>query len=200
MSARTLRVVGLDLSLTSTGVSDGDTHRVIQTSPHEQLEARLDRLVRGVVSFALAAPSESSRWPMAATADLAVIEGASYGSKGSGVEQLAALRLMVRHRLWRLGIPFALVAPSTLKLYVTGHGRASKPEMVKALDDRHGTALRTVKVKDGRYDMADAMALAAMGCDHVGQPLPELPDPHRPHPYRASLETVTWPDLVSDDG
>lgn len=198
MSARALRVIGLDLSLTSAGLSDGVTHRVIQTSPDERLEARLDRLVRGVVSFALASPSACAWWPFGAGADLAVIEGASYGSKGSGVEQLSALRLMVRHRLWRLGIPFALVAPSTLKAATTGNGRASKPMMVAAVDERHGTALAAVKVKDGRYDMADALGLAAMGYSHVGQPLPV----HFPAPPvgQSSVDVVVWPDLVSDDG
>lgn len=197
MSARPLRVVGLDLSLTSSGISDGQSAHVIQTGPDELLEARLDRLVRGVVSFVLSPTQWTDTQPQGTLADLVVIEGASYGSKGSGVEQLSALRLMVRHRLWRMAVPFALVAPPTLKLYTTGNGKATKPQMVAAVDERHMTGFASVKVKDGRDDLADAFALAAMGYDHVGQPLPAhfpAPPPHRP-----SLLTPKWPDLVSDD-
>jgi Holliday junction resolvasome RuvABC endonuclease subunit len=184
-----MRVVGLDLSLTSTGMSDGRTTDVVQTSPDEVLEARLDRIVRGVMSFVLS----NLHRPVA---DLAVIEGASYGSKGSGVEQLSALRLMVRHRLWRMGVPFALVAPATLKAYTTGNGRASKQDMVAAVAARYEHDFSVCKVKDGRYDMADAFALAAMGHDHAGQPLHRSPGAS--WPGRQSLDVVKWPDLYGD--
>lgn len=188
-----LRVVGLDLSLTSTGMSDGQTHHAVQTSTDACLEARLDLIVQTAMDFVFWAPAQRHQW----TADLVVIEGASYGSKGSGVEQLSALRLMVRHRLWRRRIPFALVAPSTLKAYTTGNGHASKQEMVSAVDARYRAHLADVKVKDGRYDRADALALAAMGYDHVGQALPSYVVNSDPH--RDSLASVKWPGLVSDD-
>ena len=181
-----MRAVGLDLSLCSTGLSDGRYTKVVQTSPDTGcLEARLDHIARGVVSFVLADGG----------ADLAVIEGASYGSKGSAVEQLAALRLLVRHRLWRLNIPFALVAPSTLKLYVTGDGRATKPQMVAAVAARYAHDFAGVKVKDGRYDMADAFGLAAMGYDQSGHALLD----RATTPDRTSLTSVTWTVLYSDD-
>lgn len=188
---RPMRVVGLDLSLTSTGLSDGRSTFVIQTKPSEVLEARLGRLVQGAMDFVLWSPEGRHQ----RLADLVVIEGASYGSKGSGVEQLSALRLMVRHRLWKRGVPFALISPSTLKTYTTGNGRASKPEMVAAVDARHGTDFAAVKLAHGRYDMADALGLAAMGYDHVGRPL--TVDPAGPN--RSSLDSVTWPGLLSDD-
>lgn len=182
----TLRVVGLDLSLTCTGLSDGLVHEAIRTGPHEVMEARLDRLVRGVVSFVV----------RLRVADLAVIEAPAFSRTGPGHEELAALRCMVRHRLWRLAVPFALVPPTTLKLYTTGHGAASKAAMVDAVDGRHGAALGAVRAAHGRYDMADALALAAMGYDHVGQPLPQrFP---APPPHRKSLAAVSWPDLLSD--
>lgn len=179
-----MRVVGYDVSLTSTGLSDGTRTDVIQTSPDERLEVRLDRLLRGMVSFALADGG----------ADLAVIEGPSYGSQGQGREALDALRIMLRHKLWRLHIPYALIPPSTLKKYTTGNGRATKQQMVAAVDERHATGLVAYRVgADGRYDRADAFALAAMGYDHVSQHLPyhmPAPPPHRP-----SLLGIDWPDL-----
>lgn len=194
------RVIGFDLSLSSSGMSDGQTTRVVQTSPDERLEARLDRQVRGAVSFALSpAAGGLDDFPQGCNADLAVIEAGAFsrGSQSQAAEILSALRMMVRHRLWRLGIPYAMVSPSTLKAYAAGHGQATKQQMVAAVDERHRAGLADVKVKDGRYDMADALALAAMGYDRVNWPLPvHFP---APPPHRASLDAVVWPELVIDD-
>lgn len=182
------RVVGLDPSLTSTGISDGLTVHVVQTSPEEQLEARFDRIMRACVTFIL------TPGPRGPRADLVVIEGPAFGAKGNAVDQLAGLRLLLRHRLWRLDIPFAIVPPSTLKAYTTGHGRASKAEMVAALAERHGLDLKAYKVSHGKYDMADAYALAAMGYTRLGQPLLSRGGP--PAPLK-SLLAVDWPDVVA---
>lgn len=178
-----MRCIGLDISLTSTGLSDGTRTEVIQTSPKELIEERMDRITRGIVSFALADKG----------ADLAVIEWSSYGSHGG--EELAALRYMARVRLWRLHIPVAVVAPATLKKYVTGDGRATKPQMVAAVDSRYGQDFSGVKLAHGRYDMADAFGLAATGYDRSGCPL----GGRLAAADRSSLDSVTWPDLLSDD-
>jgi Holliday junction resolvasome RuvABC endonuclease subunit len=201
VSARRLRVIGLDISLTSTGVSDGQSRHAIQTAPGERLEARMDRIVRGCVSFALSPTQWTDDFPQGYTADLAVIEGGAFsrGAQSEAAEILSGLRFMVRHRLWRLGIPYAMVTPSTLKLYTTGTGSATKQQMVAALDNRYRAGLAAVKVKDGRYDQADALALAAMGAAHLGQPLGWY-DWSQPHVDRkATLDVVDWPELLSDD-
>lgn len=175
------RVVGLDLSLTSTGISDGYQYEVVQTNSGQRTEERLDRLTRAVVRYVL-----SGDLPV-----LAVIEGSSFGSRGPGHEETATLRLMVRHRLWRLAIPFAIVPPTTLKLFTTGEGRASKQQMAEAMRGVFRGDIGSIKVKDGRYDVADATALAAMGYHHIGFP---CSDPARPD----AADKVEWPDLISD--
>ena len=181
-----LRVVGIDLSLTSTGVSDGLIHRAFRTSPRTPLEARLEEIRGQVRGFAT-----SLR-----VADLAVIEAPAYSRSGPGHEELAALRGVVRHMLWMRRIPFALVPPSTLKLYTTGYGAASKQDMVKAVDARYGSQMAVQRVCEGRWDMADALALAAMGYDHLGHPLPTATGAYEPH--RDSLDAVRWPELLSE--
>lgn len=171
-----LRVIGCDISLTSTGLSDGVSHHVVQTSPTERLEARLDRITRGVVSLATASPLSAlevmpREWRTRA-ADLAVIEGSAYSrNKQTGHEELAALRLMVRHRLWRLGVPFAVVSPTSLKLFTTGYGKATKQQMAAVVGSRYGIDWSSILVKDGRYDQVDALALAAMGYSKLKQSL-----------------------------
>ena len=183
-----MRCVGLDLSLTSTGISDGRYTKVVQTTNADCLESRLDQIVRAVGLTVNAFHGT----------DLAVIEAPAW-SKASqtGHEELSALRVMVRHLLWKADVPYALVPPTTLKMATTGHGKATKQQMVSAVDERHGTGFINVMVKDGRYDQADAFALAAMGYARVGQPLavhfPAAPIGHQ------SMHAVKWPTLLSDD-
>lgn len=182
------RVVGLDLSLTSTGMSDGQTHYATQTTPDQCDEERLNDIILSVRHF-LDCAGGWDQYP-----NLVVIESSAYTSNHQkGHEELATIRRMARRDCWLRGIPFALVSPTTLKLYTTGSGMATKPEMLAALiRDAVGTAeeLPGVKVKDGRYDMADALALAAMGYAHIHR-LNE-PEAH----YRPALDTVKWPHLT----
>ena len=184
-----MRVVGLDLSLTSTGMSDGQSHRVTQTSPDDPLEYRMDRITCCAREFANGSNGVGSR------AGLAVIEAGAFsrGSQSAAAEYLSALRFMVRRELWLMGIPFAMISPTSLKLYTTGYGKATKLQMVEAVKARHGLDLSGVLVKYGRYDMADAIALAAMGYAWMGQPLPT----EGPPPPRQPLLVAKWPIMPS---
>lgn len=178
------RVVGLDLSLTSAGMSDTTKHMVVKTGPEDCIEQRLDTLVDRAMWFCTMIGRPY--------ADLVVIEGSAFSkNQQKGHEELAAIRLMMRHALWSQGIPFAVVPPSTLKLYTTGHGKATKPQMAAALKERHGLDLSKTKVSAGRYDMVDAYALAAMGLHHLGERLPS----EGPPPPMKSLFAVPWPPL-----
>lgn len=179
-----VRVVGLDLSLTSSGMSDGARHEVVQTGPHEVTEERLDRIIRAVVRFTVGSGGGDQ-------ADLAVIEGAAFAAPGRAQHELAAIRLMVRHRLWRLQIPFAMVPPTTLKRYVTGSGDAGKPEMAACVARQYGWDPTEVKLSQGRYDRVDALGLAAMGYDHLNEPIGNAT-------CRDSLNAVTWPEMLRD--
>lgn len=167
-------VIGLDLSLTCTGVAGAgwtDYIRPKNLTGHP----RLAFLVDTVVSFIK-------------QADLVVIEGPSFGA---GVahrhEDLAGLRVMVRHACWRRDIPYAIVPPSCRALYAAGKGNASKGEVRTAIAERYGIELEGV----GRYDQADAMALAAMGLHHLGHPLAEVPERNA-----TALGSCQWPDQL----
>lgn len=186
-----LRVVGLDLSLTSTGMSDGQSVHAVKTNPKGLLEARMDAILCEALTFIYSPTQWTDDHPEGKRAGLVVIEGAAFGARGNAVDQLAGLRMIVRHRLYRMDIPFAVVPPSTLKMYTTDYGGASKAQMVSALADRHGLDLSLHKVSQGKYDMADAYALAAMGYARIGQPLETF---GQPGPIR-SLQAVKWPDL-----
>lgn len=161
-----LRVVGADLSLTSTGLSDGALTYAVQTPLDDLIEVRLGEIVREVVRMALPGVGQCK-------ADLVVIEGSAYSKNVQrGHEELAALRLMVRYRMHRLRIPVAVVTPTQLKMWATGYGKATKAQMVAAMAERYRFDGNAVLVREGRYDMADALALAAMGYRAVNQPIP----------------------------
>lgn len=179
------RVVGLDLSVTSTGMSDGVNHRVTQTPADMPIDCRMHRIADRAGSFVAGSCDFEP-------ADLVVIEAGAFsrGAQSEAAEWLSALRYLVRVRLWSDGIPFAMVGPTVLKAYTAGHGKASKPDMVSAVKARHGIDLSGVKVKDGRYDLADAVALAAMGYAWLNDPLYTTGPPT---PMR-SLLAVKWPD------
>lgn len=178
-----VRVVGLDLSLTSTGMSDGSRHEVVQTGPYEEIEERLERIIRSVVQFVVGGAVDPP--------DLVVIEGAAFAAPGTAQHELAAIRLMVRHRLWCLKIPFAMVPPATLKKYITGDGRATKPEMAACVARQYGWDPTEVKLSQGRYDRVDALGLAAMGYDRLDEPIGNAI-------CRESLDAVVWPELLRD--
>ena len=181
---RELRVIGLDLSLTSSGMSDGWAHHVVQTSTSQCMEERLDHIIRSVIRFVVGTGSGDQ-------ADLVVIEAPAFSRTGPGHDELSALRVMVRHRLWRLGIPFAQVPPTTLKKFTTGSGVASKADMAACVQKNYGLDASDYKVSQGRYDIVDALALAAMGYARVGQPIGASE-------WSQSLDAVTWPELMSD--
>jgi Holliday junction resolvasome RuvABC endonuclease subunit len=187
-----VRVVGADLSLRSTGISDGRFHIQFPTSAGLPMEERLDAIVREVMSFVRSGVTHVFDHP----ASLVVIEDGATSRTGPGHEELAALRYMVRVKLWAEGYPFALVRPNTLKAYTTGNGSASKDDMVAALDLRYGTSLALAPKSYGRYDRADALALAAMGYDHLGYPL--LDRHPASGPDRDRLAVVRWPSCPAE--
>lgn len=141
--------LGLDLSLTSTGVASplGWADRI---RPRTRGLDRLRTIVSQVRAYA-----DGDQYALAA------IEGPAYSRAGqAGHDELSALRWMVRDTLDRAGLPIAVIPPSTLKLWATGNGRATKGDMATAMDARHpGMGL----LSGQRYDEADALALADMG-------------------------------------
>lgn len=171
-----LKVVGLDLSLTSTGVAIADeatNHSAYTLRPKARGHERLAYLVRQVMVEA-------------SDADLVVVEGPSYGSKGSAFHQLAGLWWLITQELWDESIPYAQIPPPTLKKFATGAGNANKDAVLLA------TARRFPSFS-GDNNAADALWLAAAGAQHLGYPLVQVPESHR-----TALAKVEWPVLNGD--
>lgn len=169
----TVTVLGLDLSLTSTGIAlitadQPPTTRRLTPPAKLRDHHRLNWLLDNIANTA-------------GRTNLVVVEGPSYASTGRGQHERAGLWWLTTHHLWAAGIPTAIAPPAALKRYATGRGNAGKDDVLREVTRRFPTF-------GGGNDEADALVLAAMGADHLGQPLTPMPATHR-----TALDGVQWP-------
>lgn len=168
------RVIGLDLSLSCTGVAGPGWTDTIKPPSKVRGPERLDWIRARIVDSYLTA------------VDLVVIEGPSYGSQSrgqAGHHERAGLWWLVTHMLWRTGRPYAVVSPAARAKYATGKGIAGKADVVREVTRRFDWFA-------GGEDEADALVLMAMGRDWLGAPLVAVPQTHR-----AALDKAQWPDM-----
>jgi Holliday junction resolvasome RuvABC endonuclease subunit len=172
-----MRVVGLDLSLTATGVAvvDGNClypeHYTVSITTREKGYPRLRYILNEIRAIVLDRTK----------VDLVVVEGPSYGSTGRSFHQIAGLWWLITYVLTVNSQPFAVVPPTSAKLYFAGSGRANKDDMVRE-------ATRRFDWFNGDNNQADALALCAMGWDWLGLPITKVPEKNR-----KALERIEWP-------
>jgi crossover junction endodeoxyribonuclease RuvC len=189
------RVIGLDLSLTSTGVAEITTddhgvtdHRTwtIESNGRahptwEQRAARLDRLVDRIVGDVL----DLDDGLQTAGVDVALIEGHVTGAPGDPHDR-SGLWWLVYRELRAYGVPIGVFAPSTRMKYATGNGRASKLQVVSAMSRRWPLDMIA------NDDEWDALVGAELAAHRVGLPMPHTLTKEQ----RACLGAVTWPDRM----
>jgi Holliday junction resolvasome RuvABC endonuclease subunit len=170
-----VRILAIDPSLRSTGLAgvgwcESLTNKL---TGHERL-----RLIKySVRDYALGA-------------DMAVMEGPAYGAKGRSVHQLAGVWWIVAHQLWRMGVPYAVVDPRSLKIYATNNGNASKEEVAQAMSDLHPTMTFETNDESDAYTLLTMahqyyqIEMTCCGADH------HYPDHNR---VGQALGNVEWP-------
>lgn len=167
-----MRIMGLDVSMTATGVCFPDESTAL-VKPRGKGDARLlhveDRLSAAV---------------RVARPDLAVIEDDPGVFHGSAAKVVPMVHAVVRLALLRANVPYVLVNASTLKMYATGYGRADKDSMALAALTRGGR--RFPGDKGG--DQCDAWWLRAAGHAAYGEPVVMMPPSHTD-----ALRLVEWP-------
>jgi len=81
--------------------------------------------------------------------DLVAIEGISYMSKNTtSLSQLSGLSYMIRAELFKRGLKFVVVAPSSLKKFATGMGNAKKDLMMMETYKEWGVAITNDNICD----------------------------------------------------
>lgn len=142
----TADVVGLDLSLTSTGVAVGSTTRTIAVS-HKGPERLM--AIAHQVSTLLSTLSKPA----------VVLEGYSMASRNSQAHATGELGGVIRVTLHSERVPYVVVPPTCRAKFATGRGNASKSEVVSAVSARTGL----IWSGPGADDQCDAWILQEMG-------------------------------------
>lgn len=165
------RVVGIDLSLNSTGVAvigpDGTFEHVgtvLGTTPHAgdlvKLYERLDAIFDGIE--ALVGGFRQN--------DLVIIEKALSHYSGAFGEVIANWHNVVGN-LTRRGVTVIPIAPATRAVYGSGGGKSDKSQVVLQVERRFPTA------KVANNDEADGVVLAAIGRHLAGCSIEPAPLP-----------------------
>lgn len=169
-----MKITGLDLSLTSTGVAVVDdgvakTFRIRPKTTDTALKHdRMEQIYQQVRTLCCGSA-------------LVVLESPAFAAGGKSASALTGNWWVVSHVLWKCGLPMVAVPPPTLKVFATGKGNASKDEVLASTIHRY--AHLTVNPVTGN-DEADALQLSAMGWYRMSQgrldmePLVSLPKEH----------------------
>lgn len=163
-------ILGLDLSLTSTGWSCKENYGTITT----ELKGA-ERLLFFYKAFNELLEEQS--WPGV------VIESYSYASKGSRQFSIGELGGVIRLALIENKTPFVEVPPTCRAKFATGKGNASKNEVISAVSARTGITW----TGKGADDMCDAWVLQEMGLCALGHSRFEWPEIQK-----SSLLKIDW--------
>lgn len=166
-----MKVVGLDLSLTSTGYAAPDRLATYRFKPSAKHTPKQDSAV------ALRLPR--LRWLTTQILDQLVIdmpthvvvEGPSHGSIGGHEHERGGFWWRIIEACDDAGIEILIATPTMLKKFATGKGNADKDIVLGA------TYSRFPWFKGGN-DEADALWAAAMGYELLGHSVVALPQPH----------------------
>lgn len=177
------RVVGIDTSLTATGLASSEGWcRVIGYEDKKRPITKLPHLVRLVqMRRVLDAVVEAIGTP-----DLAVIEGAALSRAGGGAHERGWLWWRVYEYLVDAGIPVGQMSPNHRIHYATGKGTGQKTVVVDAVA-RRWSDWET----GGNDNAADAVVLMAAGRDWLDHAVAEVPKIHR-----TALGKAVWPEAI----
>jgi Holliday junction resolvasome RuvABC endonuclease subunit len=166
-----LRVLGLDLSLTATGVCLTDGITLTIKTRQKDGDRRLVHIVDALTSMI----GDGS------TIDIAVIEDLPKHAMAAGITGM--VHGVAREVLLRAGVPYVLVVPATLKAFATGKGSGDKVPMAVAALKRAGREF----ADDNQCDAWWLRAAALDWYDAAEFTLPQA--------QRERLVKVAWPDL-----
>jgi len=145
--------VGVDPSFNSTGVVVLDQYGTIikqcnfSLQKYEDIEEKLSKFEEKI-SFI----------PKIIKLQSVYIEGPAYMANGQYALQMGALHYLLRLYLYRHTVDYKVIAPGTLKKFVTGRGNAKKDLMLLKVYKKWGEEFEV-------DDLADAYGLARMALE-----------------------------------
>lgn len=178
-----MRVIGLDTSLTRTGIGVIDAIRrttkaySIETKAPkvETIRTRVDRIThvtKGVMDIVHGNYDDV----------MVIIESNAQSRSMGKVWDRAGLWWNIIYTLEACGIAYALCPPNTRAKWATGKGNAGKDEVMLAID-RIWTGVAS------NNDESDGLAMATMGAQWLNWPIPTK----RLVRHDQSLSVVEWP-------
>lgn len=153
-----MKITAFDLSLTGTGWAihkDGSalSFGTLDTRKYSDMER---------LNFLLGKVSE-----LAQDSHLVVMEGLSFGSNDPSAQERAGLAYMIRYRFWVQGQRYEVIAPTSLKKFVTGKGNAPKEMIIKEVFKRWN-------LEPANNNEADAIGLLMIGRCLTGALTPSM--------------------------
>ena len=169
-----MNILGLDLSLTSTGVCIGDDECVAYHSDSEDTQRLTD-----IRNYVLGTCLEEN-------IKCVIMEGYSYGSR-SRAHALGELGGVMKVAFDEAWIPFVIVPPTSRAKFATGRGNAGKAEVISAV------SYRTSRHWSGKgvEDRIDAWVLREMGLQRLGESQYEWPAENL-----KALDNIDWEPLL----
>lgn len=178
----TMRVIGIDPSINSTGVCvrDGDTYIYYIIS--SKTTKKMDSFVHKYVSILKYIKDDTKNMEYSDKEytktnnylriidhlkniiekhkpERIIMEGISYGSvSGSSLVDLAGINFLIRSLCIQYGIPYTIVSPTSLKKFVCANGQAEKEVIIESWKrmDKNINNITDIKIDD----LADAFFLS----------------------------------------
>lgn len=148
-----MRLMGLDLSLTSTGISSSGKTMCLMPAKSQRGAERLSFMSRAILDKI---KNDSI--------ECVIIEGYSFASKNSQAHSIGELGGCVRMLLWESRIPYIDVPPTSRAKFATGKGNAGKTEVISSISSKTGLTFSGA----GADDECDAWVLEQMGYAYLG--------------------------------
>jgi crossover junction endodeoxyribonuclease RuvC len=163
-----VKVLGLDLSLTASGIyCDTCGGSIFKTKLRgmERLQAIRDEVVKHALH-----------------SDIILVEGYAFGARGNAMFSIGELGGVIRLALYELSKPYIEIAPTQLKKFATGKGNANKDEVIAA-------AIRKFNFQGTDNNEADAYVLNRIGNSHYNGSI-------RTSVQQEVVDKIEWRELV----
>jgi Holliday junction resolvasome RuvABC endonuclease subunit len=180
-----MRIMGLDLSITCTGVSLPGGG-ILTVKPKRKGDARLKEIANSLEDLAGSCQAE-----------LVVIEGLGGRYLGEASRVIPMLHGAVRLTLMEVKVPYMLLSPSSLKKFATGNGSADKTGMALAALKRLGREYVTSDECDAEWLRIAGRFAYGLGEHLGGGRVLQMPQENL-KALRWSLskkEPILWPEV-----